>query len=614
MELEEETPKVEKMIEKVRKNAKCTKSESTPKRKKIVLNFIQKVEVLEKLKKGVRVVDLAKEYNIGLSTVCDIRKYGYEKLIQFRRDHLFSMNRKTFKSPDFPLLDKALRLWVYQERTKNYLLTDAIFSAKALFFFKELYPSTKKSFKASYGYVDKFCKRYEISLRNEPSKMYADLTKLDAFILDFHEFDYKPEQIYNADECGLNFDHIPILNESTKKLTLMLCSNATGKHRLPLVLVNNTSSPACFHSNDATKKTLVSLPVRYTYSSKAWMTLEIFELWFYEEFVPKVREYLASINQEEKAILLIDNCPAHPMKLESADGKIKGLFLPPESSSLIMPMNQGPIAYLKRKYRTNLLRNSVVDPNFLKEYNVKMAIYSLANLWQELPEDLLSSSWHKLKSNLHVKYNFEAIDMQEIRNNFIKLGPSLSDQDISCWLDTDYGDAGYGFLSDQEIIEQIKQPVLTNVTLNDVSSSDSAKIISSKVAFSHCNKLMTWLEQQPTSKPDDLTSMQRIKELATETLNESIPMDDKQADNLNESKSSNKSLTTFLDEEAVSGSKLNESSSETDKSLTTFLDEEEPKSRTTPKLNESNSEIDGSFTTFLDEEPTPTIITKIEKV
>jgi hypothetical protein len=124
------------VVEKNRKNAKVARVNSTPKRKKIVLNFTQKAEVLEKLKNGIRVVDLAKEYNIGLSTVCDIRKYGDEKLLQFRKDHLFSMNRKTFKAPDFPLLDKALRLWVYQERTKNYVLTDALFAAKALYFFK----------------------------------------------------------------------------------------------------------------------------------------------------------------------------------------------------------------------------------------------------------------------------------------------------------------------------------------------------------------------------------------------------------------------------------------------------------------------------------------------
>lgn len=597
-------------IEKVRKNAKIFKKDTTPKRKKIVLNFIQKYEVLEKLKKGIRVVDLAKEYNIGLSTVCDIRKYGDAKLLHFRKDHLFSMTRKTFKAPDFPLLDKALRIWVYQERTKSYVLTDAIFAAKALEFFKKLYPESKKTFKASYGYVDKFCKRYEISLRNEPSKMYADLSKLDAFILDFHSLNYTSEQIYNADECGLNYEDIPIINETQNKVTLMVCCNASGRHRLPLILVNNTYNPVCFNIDDGKRQIdKLTLPVRYANSLKGWMTLEIFEQWFHEEFVPKTRAHLASMNQEEKALLLIDNCPGHPMKLESADGKIKGLFLPPESSSLIMPMNQGPIAYLKRKYRTNLLRNSVLDKNFLNNYNVKQAIYALANLWRELPDDLLCSSWHKLKTNLNVSYNYEAIDMQEIRNNFNKLNLDLSDHSINSWLDIDYGDVGYGFLTDEEIIEYAKQPILTNVTLDNTPiKTDNSKIIPAKIAFSHCNDLMHWLEEQKLTKPDDLISMQRIKELASRHLSD-------EKDDTSELNSPSLitngetiSLSNFLileNENESENPKLNESKSDTN-SIINFMDEEVPSS--VAKLNESNSEIDKSLTTFLDEENTENVM------
>lgn len=158
--------------------------------------------------------------------------------------------------------------------------------------------------------------------------MYADLCKLDAFILDFRSLNYSPEQIYSADECGLYYSDLPVLNDSKEYLTLMMCCNASGKHRLPLVLVNNVEDPACLQVVDETNKRRhidkSTLPVRYTHSPKGWITLEIFEQWFHGEFVPKVRAHLASLNQEEKAILLIDNCPAHPMKLESADGKIKG--------------------------------------------------------------------------------------------------------------------------------------------------------------------------------------------------------------------------------------------------------------------------------------------------
>ena len=40
--------------------------------------------------------------------------------------------------------------------------------------------------------------------------------------------------------------------------------------------------------------------------------LKIFEEWFHEEFVVKARAHLVSIGQKPRAVLIIDNCPAHP--------------------------------------------------------------------------------------------------------------------------------------------------------------------------------------------------------------------------------------------------------------------------------------------------------------
>ncbi len=47
-----------------------------------------------------------------------------------------------------------------------------------------------------------------------------------------------------------------------------------------------------------------------------------------------------------------------------------------------------------------------------------------------------------------------------MQNNLTKLGISLSGHEINCWLDTDYGEPGYGFLSDEEIIELCKKSSL----------------------------------------------------------------------------------------------------------------------------------------------------------
>jgi hypothetical protein len=42
------------------------------------------------------------------------------------------------------------------------------------------------------------------------------------------------------------------------------------------------------------------------------MTQAIFLLWFNDDFVPTVKNYLCSWKMDEKALLLLDNYPAHP--------------------------------------------------------------------------------------------------------------------------------------------------------------------------------------------------------------------------------------------------------------------------------------------------------------
>ena len=80
------------------------------------------------------------------------------------------------------------------------------------------------------------------------------------------------------------------------------------------------------------------------------MTSSLFSTWFQNDFVPVVRKELVKLGVEPKAIFLLDNCSAHPNadELVSTDGKIKAVFLPPNVTSLIQPMDQGILEALKR--------------------------------------------------------------------------------------------------------------------------------------------------------------------------------------------------------------------------------------------------------------------------
>ena len=98
------------------------------------------------------------------------------------------------------------------------------------------------------------------------------------------------------------------------------------------------------------------LPVGYYHSKKAWFNSEIFFFWFSNHFVPAVHIYqeeaLKISPDEVRAIRTLDNAPAHPSEdiLSSGDGKIKVLFIPPKTTSILQPMDQEVIRAIKRHY------------------------------------------------------------------------------------------------------------------------------------------------------------------------------------------------------------------------------------------------------------------------
>lgn len=108
------------------------------------------------------------------------------------------------------------------------------------------------------------------------------------------------------------------------------------------------------------------LPVIYYSSQKAWFNAQIFSDWFFNNFVPEVRKYQAEVlkiaPENIKAILILDNAPAHPSieKLCSRDGRIKCLMLPPNTISLIQPMDQGINLACKRMYPKKFLDEVMV--------------------------------------------------------------------------------------------------------------------------------------------------------------------------------------------------------------------------------------------------------------
>lgn len=85
------------------------------------------------------------------------------------------------------------------------------------------------------------------------------------------------------------------------------------------------------------------------------MTTSLFKDWFFNHFVTQVKGSFKSLGLPEDsiAILLLDNCKAHPSAAGLVSGNIFGItLLPPNVTSLIQPMDQRVIQNFKSFYRS----------------------------------------------------------------------------------------------------------------------------------------------------------------------------------------------------------------------------------------------------------------------
>ncbi|XP_053968685.1 tigger transposable element-derived protein 1-like [Anastrepha ludens] len=96
-----------------------------------------------------------------------------------------------------------------------------------------------------------------------------------------------------------------------------------------------------------------TLPVDWMANKKACVKTTVFTEWFVKYFVPETRKYMNEKGLEFKVLLLVSNAPGH-RQLEHENVQV--MFLLPNTTSLIQPLDQGIIAtfityYIKRTFQ-----------------------------------------------------------------------------------------------------------------------------------------------------------------------------------------------------------------------------------------------------------------------
>ena len=301
------------------------------------LNEAERCEIIAKLQKinPPSKRSLAREYDVSEGA---IRKVWENRDKILERSALMSEEAKqnTFRASvgHFTELEDMLYIWVDSMRQANLPIPPSLAIAKAKNIASSLSIS-EDDFKASWQWLSRFRVRrglQKVLLHGEGAEVNKDDPELlEALQGLYAEIDrYDAENIYNMDETGLFFRLLPrysllMPNEdvattrgkkkSKDRISLIVCANATGSHKIPCALIGKPKEPACVKDR--------TWPVKYFNQTKAWMDVTTCWKWFNEVFFPEVKKHTG-----HRILLLLDNAPGHFEAFEHDNVRI--LFFPPQ--------------------------------------------------------------------------------------------------------------------------------------------------------------------------------------------------------------------------------------------------------------------------------------------
>ncbi|XP_060771024.1 tigger transposable element-derived protein 1-like isoform X4 [Neoarius graeffei] len=438
-----------------------------------------KMMVIKQHEGGKKVNAIARAMKLSHSTVSTILK-DKERICEAVKGSAPMRSTVITKQRTGPIheMEKLLHVWMEDQIAKRTPLSLFTIQTKARSLFQTLKARAgedySQEFVASTGWFKRFKKRFELhNIRVTGEAASADegarkFTKiLDEIIADEG---YIGEQIFNVDETGLFWKRMPArtyIHKEAKsmpgfksfkdRLTLLLGGNIAG-FKLKPFLIYHSQNPRAFRN--VNKHTL---PVYFRSNHKAWMTQALFEDWFMNCFIPQVREYCLEKQIPFKILLLLDNAPGHPPHLADFHPDVKVVFLPPNTSPLIQPMDQGSIATFKANYLRTTFSQAMAaidaDPevslrDFWKQYNILQCIKNIATAWDAVTEKCMNGIWKNcVKRYVNTFAGFDSEkELDVIRDKIVNLAKNLSldceMEDVKELLDQESGE-----LTNEELIE-----------------------------------------------------------------------------------------------------------------------------------------------------------------
>lgn len=303
-----------------------------------------------------------------------------------------------------PEIEQRLIQWVNDQNRVGHCLTGDVIREKGKRLLAEvnaLLPDEEQiSLKFTSGWLWHFQRRWNLKSRKLHGEACdADEVAVERELPNLRKVcqQYHKDDVFNADETGLNYamppdrtisvEPMPGRKKEKRRLTILVCANASGTEKYPLLFIGNSKQPRCFKKKSGTQHGF-----DYSWNKKSWMTMSIFFDWL-TRFDSYIRR-----TPGRNVLLLLDNFSGHGSHSSLPNLEcVQVLFLPPNTTSKLQPMDAGIIACLKRRYRSVQYSRALdlLEDNSRSIYKIDQltAMKYVQAVWNEVPSDVIINCW-----------------------------------------------------------------------------------------------------------------------------------------------------------------------------------------------------------------------------
>lgn len=363
--------------------------------KRVNLSVKQKVNLINDFKdKSLKRKELSTKYKIDVSTVSKIIK-NEEKILELAK--VSNLKSKRQRKGDYPNVEKALTMWFNDVRSKNAVVTSLMLLNKA----KEFSIKLNEEFEPDTSWLFRWRQRTNIKVgkihgeSKDNDEVAAENFKNSVLPKLLEE--YSPDCIFNADESGLYYKALPnttyfVKGEQPKgwktqktRLTLLFICNSTGSYKRAFC-IGKPKKPRCFKNK--------TIPVTYFSNKNSWMTNTI-----WNEILSLMDTEM--VKEKKKILLFIDNASCHKVTKSLTNIKIE--FLPPNTTALIQPLDQGIIHAFKYQYRQILVKKQLCAiekgktvPEYIKALSILDALHYVKRAWWLVKPETIANCFKKV--------------------------------------------------------------------------------------------------------------------------------------------------------------------------------------------------------------------------